>query len=276
MIARETRRWVRHRAAAILGAHRARRAGLGAACAALWALNRYAKSWGDRTRIYALKDALVAQLVRSGHRFTAELHVQTRACWGWRGDDVCLGTSCTKCRGSGVYGRSELYLLRFVVDGQAYEWHQPRSTLPGDVFVRIPAAVRNGEGSAWQQPGHGDAGSSRLTLLELETHVATIRAHLTSAGVRLPAVDEGLTLSEAARIDWANLQLGFEHQVERLRWWWWNTAIGAVTVVEHPVSGELTVQPPGTVRWGACDECGCAAWLDFWGNCPTCDTGLPF
>lgn len=106
-----------------------------AACEALFSLNRYAKHEKCRRQhreaIYTLKNAWIKHLYEQGfcvEAYEARTPENLGMCFACQGDGFDeFGEECWKCDGSGVYhsGGRVYWAFRFMVDGQAFAWHQP-------------------------------------------------------------------------------------------------------------------------------------------------------
>jgi len=274
---RSTMRWVARKLGAAVGRYRAR-GDVAAAARAMWRLNRDAKVSPDRNVVYRLKTPFVAHLVAAGVPFILEAQEDVRPCWGYFGEDACRGWSCRKCGGSGVYSRTTLYLFAFHIHGQLYRWHQPEGVLSG--FPALRAVIRERLGvmadrSPFREQRRVEE-IERLTTYERARDVATVRAFLAAAGVRIPDRDlfEELrsSLSWCVRQDWLRVRAALQQLAAAVDRW-----IPTVTVCHHPVTGELVVDRGQFAWWAWDDQEHCPACdrdqpVSPWGRCRGCGT----
>ncbi len=101
-------------------------------------LNVYVKQgliFSEKYKIYRLKDLLIAWLYKKGYcigvteqvqelKCTSFYHMYSQSDW----DDVDdADNRCSKCGGTGIYRRTELYTYSFVMGNTSWGWHQPKS-----------------------------------------------------------------------------------------------------------------------------------------------------
>lgn len=120
------------------------RAALPAAAAGLFSLNRYVKhrqcSELQKFEIYELKNEFIEMLYGQGFCTRAWLHLLhqeeqlCRECGG-------SGDECGHCGGSGVWRSArtlEFWCFQFSVEGRAYCWHQPKSSVAFQPEESVP------------------------------------------------------------------------------------------------------------------------------------------
>lgn len=122
----------------------------GAACRALFSLNRWAKhrecTPDVREEIYGLKDDLIEMLYGAGYCASAWVHRMeqpAQECWG------CFGDGCGRCNDTGEFRPArtlKFVAFRFAVDGTAYCWHQPERLVRFAVRLTEPEAEWAGTG----------------------------------------------------------------------------------------------------------------------------------
>lgn len=84
-----------------------------------------------REEFYALKDRLRARYgVADGH----DVQHLRKECWGYLGAGGCLGKTCTKCGGSGIFEERWVLLERFTIG--SYRFHRPLG-----LTARRPATI---------------------------------------------------------------------------------------------------------------------------------------
>lgn len=115
---------------------------LGAACEAMYSLNRAAKAWhlsrAQRDEIYGLKDRLVRVLYERGRCGECVRHLVERECWN------CWGEGCWRCL-NGVYTTHYFVCFRFEVGGKRYSWHQPERQVEFAFETTAPAETWDGQ-----------------------------------------------------------------------------------------------------------------------------------
>jgi hypothetical protein len=96
-----------------------------------------------RRAFYDLKDRL---LRRFGTRDGEDVQRIVKACWGYEADGRCLGASCRRCGGSGVWEKRLIRLERWALGGRVF--HRPADTVYGAAWearVTIDGYVRHAE-----------------------------------------------------------------------------------------------------------------------------------
>lgn len=122
------------------------------ACDILFNLNRYCKhdscNAKNRTEIYSLKNNFIKMLYGNGYCENIYEHYSERECY------TCNGTGfyyhedkgivdCNRCKGTGIYSRSEFVVFEFKVNGELFNWHQPKYLINFDYKCSQPSGKLN-------------------------------------------------------------------------------------------------------------------------------------
>lgn len=115
---------------------------IGRAAEWMFRLNVFARHVGRHAivdQIYALKNDLIRYLYQNGYATEVLLHKQKRICYACDGTgEYWTGAECFKCDGTGIFSVTELYALRFLVDGKVYKWHQLKKLVDYPIELTDP------------------------------------------------------------------------------------------------------------------------------------------